>query len=101
MLIPPRRQVDSTDLHSSVAAALATRFTVDGSGSAVRVAEVRQYLRSHAVIEEWGKVRRIDSDEGDTMHSASMISVGDDSRDATYVRVSDHKSLISKFRTDY
>ena len=46
----------------------------------------RQYLRSHAAIEDWGKVRRIDSDEGDTIHSASMITMGDDSRDCTYVR---------------
>lgn len=39
------------------------------------------------MIEEWGKVRRVDSDEGDTMVSASMRKVGtDDSRDATFVR---------------
>lgn len=40
-----------------------------------------------AIIEEWGKVRRIDSDEGDTMRSCSLGSIAEDARDATHVRV--------------
>ncbi|KAF7341602.1 hypothetical protein MSAN_02057500 [Mycena sanguinolenta] len=41
---------------------------------------------SWASIEEWGKVRRIDSDAGDTMRSCSLGIVAEDARDATYVR---------------
>ncbi|KAJ7716634.1 hypothetical protein B0H16DRAFT_1469994 [Mycena metata] len=39
-----------------------------------------------ATIEEWGKVRRVDSDEGDTMRAWSLGTTAEDSRDATYVR---------------
>lgn len=42
----------------------------------------------NAVIEEWGKVRRTDSEEGDTMRSCSLGTSAEDARDATYVRVS-------------
>jgi hypothetical protein len=40
-----------------------------------------------ALVEEWGKVRRVDSEEGDTICSCSLGSVAEDSRDATYVWV--------------
>jgi hypothetical protein len=47
---------------------------------------VRFHL-DNAHIEEWGKVRRIDSDVGDTMRASSLGLPRDDARDATYVRV--------------
>lgn len=66
-----------------IAAALATRYEKSS------VTLVKKALED-AVIEEWGKVRRVDSEEGDTIVASSMhASVGpDDSRDASFVRVS-------------
>jgi hypothetical protein len=66
---------------AGIAGALATRFDVN-------IGLVRKHL-GNANVEEWGKVRRIDSDAGDTMHASSMVAARDDTRDATYVRVSD------------
>jgi len=40
------------------------------------------------VIEEWGKVRRVDSDEGDTIQTSSLGRRSTDKRDATFVRMS-------------
>jgi hypothetical protein len=62
-----------------IAAALATRFGAS-------VPDIRRSLKE-ASIEEWGKVRRVDSDEGDTMHAFMMVKMGEDNRDASYVRV--------------
>ncbi|KAJ6483371.1 hypothetical protein C8R45DRAFT_830568, partial [Mycena sanguinolenta] len=63
----------------SIAAALSTQ-------SGAEMLEVNKALRT-AVIDEWGKVQRVDSDEGDTMWSCSVGTVSEDSRDATFVRV--------------
>jgi len=71
-------------LANSIAAALATRFEAT-------VATVRRYL-AVAQIEEWAKICRIDSDAGDTMWASSLVSVRDDSRDATY-----YEMLVDKF----
>lgn len=54
--------------------------------SGAKVAQVNAALKN-ALIEEWGKVRRIDSEEGDTMRSCSLGVMAEDARDATYVRV--------------
>jgi hypothetical protein len=62
-----------------IAAALATRFDV-------AVSDIRRSLKN-TVIAEWGKVRRVDGDEGDTMHASKMVKMGEDNRDASYVRV--------------
>ncbi|KAJ7138978.1 hypothetical protein C8R44DRAFT_867146 [Mycena epipterygia] len=56
------------------------------------MAQVNTALKG-AIIEEWGKVRRIDSDEGDTMRSCSLGTVAEDARDATYVR---YEMLVDK-----
>ncbi|KAJ7475357.1 hypothetical protein B0H11DRAFT_2033961, partial [Mycena galericulata] len=40
----------------------------------------------NAIVEEWGKVRRVDSEAGDTMRSCSLGVTAEDARDATYVR---------------
>jgi hypothetical protein len=50
------------------------------------VPDIRGSLKM-AIIEEWGKVRRVDSDEGDTMRAFTMVKVGEDNRNASYVRV--------------
>jgi hypothetical protein len=81
MLLPPK--VDhgpAPNLVTGIAAALATRFDI-------RVDTIKPHLRA-AQVQEWGKLRCIDSEAGDTMRSSSLDTNRDDSRDATYVRVS-------------
>ena len=80
ILLPPsKKERPSAGLLTGICAALSTR-----SGCEMTV--VRKHLRQ-AVIEEWGKVRRVDSDEGDTIRAAMMGIKQADSRDATYIRV--------------
>jgi hypothetical protein len=64
---------------TSIAAALATRFDVE--------IHIIKDLLKNADVEEWGRVRRVDSDAGDTMRASSMVVGLDDTRDSTYVRV--------------
>ncbi|KAF7336408.1 hypothetical protein MSAN_02294800 [Mycena sanguinolenta] len=79
MLLPPKSpQRPDPNQSRTIAAALSTR-------TGATMAEVTAALR-RASIEEWGKVRRIDSDAGDTMRSCSLGIVAEDARDATYVR---------------
>jgi hypothetical protein len=81
ILLPPRlAEKPAANLMTSICAAVATR--VNSS-----VSNVRKYL-DLAVIEQWGKIRRVDSEEGDTMWAASLTNGRDDMRDATFVRVS-------------
>jgi hypothetical protein len=80
ILLPPKsKDRPAENFIASIAAALATRFDVN-------IAVVKNHLKS-AEIEEWGKVRRIDSNAGDTMRTSSLGVIRDDTRDATYVRV--------------
>ncbi|KAJ7362705.1 hypothetical protein DFH08DRAFT_910807 [Mycena albidolilacea] len=68
----------NTNTIRSIAIALSTR-----TGS--KIGSITKALKD-AVIEEWGKVRRIDSEAEDTMRSCSVGILAEDSRDATYVR---------------
>jgi len=77
ILLPPKSPTNRP--HAGVAAALATRFDAD-----IRL--VKEHLKN-AEVYEWGKVRRIDSEAGDTMNASSLASNREDFRDATYVRV--------------
>ena len=87
VLLFPRSQTRPTqNLMNSIAAALATRFDVE-----IRI--VKDHLKN-ADVEEWGRIRRVDSDAGDTMRASSMVAVQDDTRDATYVRV----NLLHRWR---
>ncbi|KAJ7480049.1 hypothetical protein B0H11DRAFT_1725244 [Mycena galericulata] len=88
ILLPPKSpslRPDAGQLRS-IAAALSTR-------TGAKMPQVNKALKD-AIIEEWGKVRRIDSDEGDTMKSCSLGSITEDARDATYVR---YEMLVDKF----
>jgi len=49
-----------------------------------------------ANITAWGKVRRTDSEEGDTMNASSLVKAQEDSRDATFVRVSHYCCFCSR-----
>ncbi|KAJ6532446.1 hypothetical protein B0H19DRAFT_1214065 [Mycena capillaripes] len=66
-------------------AALSTR-------TGATMSQVNAALRT-AVIEEWGKVCRIDSEAGNTMRSCSLGTSAEDSRDSTYVR---YQLLVDK-----
>ncbi|KAJ7086220.1 hypothetical protein C8R44DRAFT_650946 [Mycena epipterygia] len=87
ILLPPKSPArpDVNQL-KTIAAALATRFDA-------RMREVTAALQG-ALVEEWGKVRWVDSDEGDTMRSCSLGITAEDSRDATYVR---YEMLVDKY----
>ncbi|KAJ7243652.1 hypothetical protein C8J57DRAFT_1365580, partial [Mycena rebaudengoi] len=63
---------------SSIAVGLATRCYVKMCAANAAMKKV--------LVHEWGKVRRINSDEGDTLRSCSLGVVADDARDATYIR---------------
>ncbi|KIY51358.1 hypothetical protein FISHEDRAFT_37513 [Fistulina hepatica ATCC 64428] len=80
ILLPPRRmQPLAAGLANALVGALSTRFDVT-------VKRIRQHLRFD-LIEEYGRVRRIDSTEGDTICAASMRDAQmEDGRDASYVR---------------
>jgi hypothetical protein len=49
--------------------------------------QVEQYLVNEAQIYEWRKVRRADSEAGDTMEAAAVAGQQVDSRSTSYVRV--------------
>ncbi|KAJ7204051.1 hypothetical protein GGX14DRAFT_369096 [Mycena pura] len=86
ILLPPKSPIQPNAAQiKTIAAALSTR--TEASMQAVNNA-----LRT-AHIEEWGKVHRIDTDEGDTMRSCSLGTTAEDSRDATYVR---YEMLVDK-----
>ncbi|KAJ7110208.1 hypothetical protein C8R43DRAFT_904512 [Mycena crocata] len=86
ILLPPKSPIMPTKTQiKSIAAALSTRL-------GVLVRDVNTALKD-ANIEEWGKVQRVDSEEGDTMRSCSVGITAEDSRDATYVR---YEMLVDK-----
>ncbi|KAF8904553.1 hypothetical protein CPB85DRAFT_1376903 [Mucidula mucida] len=68
---------------NSVCAALATRFST--ATKKVKVQTIRPHLQL-VHIRQWGRVRRIDSDAGDTIRAVLTSTTTDDSRDATFVR---------------
>lgn len=80
ILLPPRSlNCPPPNLMTNICAAFATRGNV-------KIDKVRKIIQD-STIEEWGRVRRVDSEEGDTMRSASLAVNRDDTRDATFVRV--------------
>jgi hypothetical protein len=78
ILLPPHHTDNlNAALFNGVCAMLATQFDVP-------LSTVRPRL-DKAQISTWGKVRCLDSD---TIHASSSMTMGDDRRDASYVRVS-------------
>ncbi|KAF7332811.1 hypothetical protein MSAN_02432300 [Mycena sanguinolenta] len=79
VLLPPKSSTrPAANQLNTIAAALSTR-------TGASMAAVNAALR-RALVEEWGKVRRVDSEAGDTMRSCSLGVVAEDGRDATFVR---------------
>ena len=71
---------EGTKFHSAVAVALKDWF------SKLKLPlDVMEMCLNSAIIQEWKKVKRIDSDAGDLMHASSHCS-GRDHRDSSYIR---------------
>ncbi|KAF7974191.1 hypothetical protein HWV62_13235 [Athelia sp. TMB] len=65
VLLPPHvKAAPAANILAGITTALATRF-------GVTVTIARAFMRN-AKIEQWGKVRRVDSTEGDTMRAIDM-----------------------------
>src|SRR5882762_1855877 len=78
VLLPPcdRNQL-SSGLVEKIILCLSTRFDV-------AMKDIRPHLRKASLI-QYGKLRCLDS--GDVMNASALAAVGEDRRDATYVRV--------------
>lgn len=79
LLLPHIRVAPTADTLGRIAAALATQFSVS-------VAVAKAFLRN-LQVEQWGKVHRVNSTEGDTMRASIMGSTRDDSHDVSHVCV--------------
>jgi hypothetical protein len=89
-LLPPKSSSKlSTGLLTAIAASFATRFKVKIAGS-------RGALKTARIV-EYGKVKRIDSEAGDTMRSCNLGKKTSDTRDATFVRVCFVSAHTSRF----
>ena len=79
VLLPPCKHGPVfPSLVEKIIVCLSTRFELP-------VKEIRPHLRN-AALRQYTKVRHLDG--GDTMNASALAPVGDDLRDATYVRVS-------------
>ncbi|KAF8955507.1 hypothetical protein BDZ97DRAFT_1663982 [Flammula alnicola] len=90
LLLPSSKPVTSlpSAISTGICASLSTR-------SGLHMGRVRELLRQ-STLQEWGKVRRVDSEEGDTMHASSLASSLDDTRDATFVRYAMYVDIHEK-----
>lgn len=85
VLLPPSRIMQlQSDVAGRIEAALALRLEVSR-------ADVKQSKIISRTIRVWGKVRILN--EGDTINAAAITRVGEDSRDASFVRVSMYSIL--------
>lgn len=73
-----------SDVAGRIEAALALRLEVSR-------ADIKQSKIISRTMRVWGKVRILD--EGDTMNAAAITKVGEDSRDASFIRVSTYSIL--------
>ncbi len=78
MLLGPRRTEDvNKSLHSKIAQCLATRFNVT-------MATARRHVPKR--LQQWGRILRLEG--GDLIRAADLISESQNSRDASWIRVS-------------
>lgn len=52
----------------------------------VTIAQAKKAVRDAEVV-EWGKVKRVDSEEGDTIYASALHTLLHDSREASFVWV--------------
>ncbi|KAF7320300.1 hypothetical protein MKEN_00814800 [Mycena kentingensis (nom. inval.)] len=99
LLIGPHKEVKIRDIpnYTVLVSALATRW-----GLAGQVGDVKDILRP-SFCTEWSKIRRVDSEAGDTMVAYSSPSSAmhnrEDSRDATFVRYEMYTDRNERRRT--
>ncbi|KAJ7150000.1 hypothetical protein C8R43DRAFT_1088094 [Mycena crocata] len=87
VLLPPKSPLrPNANQLKTIAVAISTR-----SGATMKI--VNAALRD-ALVEEWGKVHHVDSEEGDTMRSFSLGTTAEDGRDSTHVR---YEMLVDKY----
>lgn len=78
VLLPPcNRDPIPRPLFEKIIICLSTRFDLP-------VKNIRPHLRI-ASLRQYGKVRCLDG--GDVMNASALVAVGDDRRDATFIRV--------------
>jgi hypothetical protein len=73
-------------LIKKILACLSTRFDIT-------MKDIHPYLRT-ASLKQYGKVRCLDN--GDVMNASTLVTVGDDWRDATFVRVRNKNFVPSR-----
>lgn len=113
ILLPPSRSgVPSDSKLALIASALVTRslhpdaspVPLEGTSKKAKgkrkpvIAAVKQWLREAKIV-EWGKVRRVDSEEGDTISTSNMGKRGEDRRDNTFVRYEMYVDRYANRRT--
>ncbi|KAL0565341.1 hypothetical protein V5O48_016681, partial [Marasmius crinis-equi] len=84
ILLPPHStEQPPQNTVKAIAGALRTRFTSGGRNPTL--ASMLRHLKD-GNIERWGRVRRIDSEAGDTIRASDLGEQAEDYRDASYVR---------------
>ena len=68
------------DEHSTSSLTICLQFEIT-------LGQVKKILTDGQVVIEWGRLQRIDSEAGNTMHSSGLGTIQDDSQDATHVQV--------------
>ncbi|KAF7964582.1 hypothetical protein HWV62_5467 [Athelia sp. TMB] len=92
LLLPPRNKSRPANniINKQIAPALATRY-------GIKVSVINQQIKC-AEIEEWGKIRRVDSDAGDTISTYSMSGERDDARDSSFIRYQMYEDKQERYR---
>ncbi|KAG7088932.1 hypothetical protein E1B28_012877 [Marasmius oreades] len=102
IFLPPKGpgwECITSGLMTSICAALVTRF----NSKNIKIGTVRKHIKN-AHIEMWGRVKLMDSEEGDTIWASCVGMVPQDSRDATYVRylaLVDVYARLKKFKPKF
>ena len=83
LLLPPRRPLplDNLKMRNRIAARIQTIYQLK------TVALAKRVLKDIPIM-VWGKVKRVDSEAGDTISASDICKAAPDSRDSTFVRVS-------------
>jgi hypothetical protein len=95
ILLPPRRHFATTDAPPALEGAFVTRFNSKKDLKAIRS------LLKTASMDCWGRLRRVDTEAGDTIRAAAIVPNQEDSRDASFVKVRIEYYLINTILTSF